>query len=353
MSVDVTDFYHTYRGIVKDNTGDKGRCRIFVPGVYPNEYVNDPKALPWAEPALSLIGGNYKAVNADPAMDDNTSTQAPLCKGQTGFCGPPHIGADVWVFFEDGNHNKPTYFAAVQGGKGWFSEHPLQHVFKSDNVRIRIDENPESSASTSKFTTYNQNGTHLSQELVKENVPTRVDLEIYGNVNLHIKGNVNLKVEGDMYQEIIGNKHETHIGNHYYKHVGDKHHEHEGYTKIKRNGDLEEFTTGKKIVCQTGQSTEVISESRSTTIGSVDFLAVGNDRNENFGARNQTITGSDEVQINGNRTVKIKGSDSLTVSLTKIISAARDFTVASAKTLFLVGSKRTIFKTPRKYPRKG
>lgn len=353
MSVDLTDFYYIYRGIVKDNTGPKGQCKIFVPGIYPNEYIEQPIALPWAQPALSLVGGNYKAVNADPEMDDNASTAAPLCKGETGFCGPPHIGADVWVFFEDGNHNRPIYFASVQGGDGWFSEHPLQHVFKSDNVRVRIDENPTINASTSKFSTYNQNCTHLSQELVETDVPTRVDIEIYGNVNLHIKGNVNLKVEGDVFEEVIGDKHETLIGNHYLKHVGDKHYVHEGHERFERTGDFVETVKGSKTSCQEGQLTEVISESRSTTIGAVDMLSVANDRNENFGARNQTITGTDEVQINGNRTVNIKGSDSLVVGLTKLLSVAKDLTVSSAKTLFLVGRKRTIFKTPKPYPRKG
>ena len=51
-------------------------------------------------------------------------------------------GSQVWVFFEAGDINKPIYFASAQSGPGWFSEHPNQHVFHSDNIRVRIDENP-------------------------------------------------------------------------------------------------------------------------------------------------------------------------------------------------------------------
>ena len=64
-----TTFNEIYRGIVKDNTGERGRCKIFIPGVYPYEFINDPKTLPWAEPAMPLIGGSFTAVNADPEMD--------------------------------------------------------------------------------------------------------------------------------------------------------------------------------------------------------------------------------------------------------------------------------------------
>jgi hypothetical protein len=348
-----TSFDQIFRGVILDNTGPRGRCKVFVPGVFPSVFSNDPVALPWAEPAMSLASGSFTSVSAHINMDDNVSTQAPLCKNETGYCGPPHVGSHVWTFFENGNHNKPVYFAAVQAGDGWFSEHPLQHVFKSDNVRVRIDENPESSESTCKFDTYNQNCTFLSQELAETDVPTRLDIEIYGNVNLHIKGNVNLKVEGDIFEEVIGDKHETHIGNLYKCHIGNTQYTQTGDERLHRTGDYVESSVGDKVICHEGDRTEVISANRSTTIGSADVITVAAERNENFGARNQTITGNSDVQINGNESVSIKGSANESVSGTKSVTVSKNFTLQSAKTLFLNGIKRIIFKTPKPYPRKG
>lgn len=81
------------------------------------------------------------------------------------ICGKtPETGAQVFVFFEAGNINKPVYFAAAQSGPGWFSEHPNQHVFQSDNIRVRIDEEPEHPDSTCKFDTYNDQNSEVSKE---------------------------------------------------------------------------------------------------------------------------------------------------------------------------------------------
>jgi hypothetical protein len=206
-------FNAIYRGIVLDNKGDekdpakKGRVKVFIPGVYPDEFKDKPKALPWAEPAEGLFGGNAP-------VDD------PKPKVETGIAGWVSKNSWVWIFFEHGNPQYPIYFAACQGGDGWISEHNKQWTFKSHNVRIRVDEDPELKESTCKHDSYNSKCTEVSKKLLVKDIPTRVDMEISGNVHVFINGKLNMHVSGDVYEEIIGNKHETIVGNIYTQHNG-------------------------------------------------------------------------------------------------------------------------------------
>lgn len=122
------------RGIVIDNKDPKmmGRVKIFVPGVYPDEYAKAPEMLPWAEPAMGIFGGSWSNPNKG-------------LNSETGVCSAPHAGikgdgAQVWVFFEANDIRFPVYFAVAQSGKGWFANHNNQHVVKSDNVTVIVDE---------------------------------------------------------------------------------------------------------------------------------------------------------------------------------------------------------------------
>lgn len=122
------------RGIVIDNRDpeSRGRCKIFIPGLYPKEFAETPENLPWAEPAMSLFGGGW------------TSEKNSEFK-ETGVCSVPHMGtkgdgAQVWVFFDSNDIRYPVYFAVAQSGPGWFSRHNNQHVITTDNVKIIVDE---------------------------------------------------------------------------------------------------------------------------------------------------------------------------------------------------------------------
>lgn len=348
-----TTFNDIYRGIVVDNTGVRGRCKIYVPGVYPTQFENDPASLPWAQPAMSLFGGNAPATVYDLFMDVNSSTNSPLSYKETGVCGWPHKNAHVWLFFEQGNHNFPVYFASVQAGEGWFSEHNMQWVYKSDNLRVRIDENPELDSSTSKNDSYNKNCTYLSKELTQTAMPTRLDIEIFGNVNLHIRGNANIKIEGDVFEEIIGDKHETLIGNLYRKHVGDIHYVHEGATKNEIKGDYDQSITGTAYMSNIGDQNNIVSQNRFTLIGSNDTLKVKDQRNEVYNDRNTTIMENDEIQINNSRSTTINGIDTEVAKNGKTVSSNKDISITSKTKLFLAGLRAMIFRAPKRYPRKG
>lgn len=211
---EIGKFNSIYRGFVtwNDDPAVKGRLKIFVPGVYSDLYESKPELLPWACPAMSAFGGN--SINPNAKADN-------LLNNETGWSSAPHagnveVGAQVYVFFEGGDINYPIYFAFAQSGKGWLAEHPNQHVFKSDNVRIRIDENVKDERSTCKFNSYNSKNSKVSkanlerdctkhgwtfdqEKGVIKDLETRIDIEVLAEnlnaINLNIHGNVNMKLD--------------------------------------------------------------------------------------------------------------------------------------------------------------
>ena len=357
-----------YRGIVVYNEDPelKGRVKIYVPGVYPIEYKNQHKFLPWAEPAMNIEGGSwanekayYSAINSfnpiqnkddqkeiDDSTEQNNENQTnntPIKAGdrqlvglnaETGYCSVPHAGryatdgAQVFLFFEAGDPNKPVYFAAAQSGAGWFSEHPNQHVFHSDNIRVRIDEEPTRSESTCEFETYNSNcvkqtlssaggqafmsPSEISSEVfTPELKKTKLDIEVLCNdreetaVHLKVTGNVNVHIEGDIYMEHIGNKYETHVGDHYIHHVGNKVVQHEGtYTEIH---------TGNKLIQQTGMyERNLIGNEIESFRGSYEKLRIGDENRVNQGKETQLTTDAVNITYNNTLTKTVLGITTLT-----------------------------------------
>lgn len=126
------EYNSNYRGIVIDNYDPdvRGKCKIFVPGVYPSDFQFQPERLPWAEPIMPLWGGNFQ-----PKVPGHLNPE-------TGYTTIAHEGAHVWVFFERGDWNYPKYWAASQAGDGWVSENNNQHTIRTDNVTIIVDEKP-------------------------------------------------------------------------------------------------------------------------------------------------------------------------------------------------------------------
>ena len=85
-----------YRGEVLQHVpSGMGMCKVFVFGVYPDEWRNAPDKLPPAEQASPLFAG----ANAG-----------------NGVFSYPNVGATVWCFFANGDQNYPVYFASSLGG---------------------------------------------------------------------------------------------------------------------------------------------------------------------------------------------------------------------------------------------
>lgn len=262
-----------YRGFVvwNDDPAVRGRLKIFVPGVYSDVYSNKPELLPWATPAMSTFGGN--SINPNVEIDK-------LLNKETGWSSTPHagnaeIGAQVFVFFENGDINFPVFFAFAQSGEGWLSEHPNQHVFKSDNVRIRIDENVKDERSTCKFDSYNSKNsllskTNLERDCIKhgwkydrekgniKQLETRIDIEVLAEnlnaINLNIHGNVNMKLDGNWFVEHVGNKYVYHEGDTYIKQKGSTYIEQEGTVRTKLTGDESKEHIGNYFLTHNGDT---------------------------------------------------------------------------------------------------
>ena len=308
------NFNGMYRGIVVDNYDPaiKGQCKIYVPGVYPEKLAETPANLPWAEPVMPLFGGDF------------TNKREGDLNIETGVTTIPHNGANLWLFFEQGDQNYPKYFGAVQGGAGWHSEHNNQHVIHTDNVRVRVDENPQSSASTCKFDSYNAGNNERSQKKQIAQMPTRVDVEIWnegGNaINLIVKGNVNLKIDGDLFEDHTGDKHLTHTGNVYKQHDGDVFEVHNGDTILNHKGKINYL--------HKGDSTEIHT-------GTWSYTNTHGDRKVDIkdGELNTSIIGGYVLDLTGPKLDKIKGDESRNVvgSKSETITALYSINAFEAK----------------------
>jgi len=172
------NFNGMYRGVIVGNADDKGVCRVFVPGVNPSEFEKTPNALPPAEPAMSLFGGNASVESGNL---------------QTGWAGWPAVGAHVWVFFNQGDHMFPVYFAACQGGDGWIAEHNKQHVIQTEKISIVFDDSPADGSRNAL----------LSIDVVNEEDGEALEVNIQGNVVVNIQGDVTQTIYGNVEETIV------------------------------------------------------------------------------------------------------------------------------------------------------
>ena len=83
-----------YRGTVLKHL-NAGRLKVYVYGVYPPEYNEQPDFLPVCEQAMPLFAG---------------------CNNGNGMFSYPNIGSTVWCFFQNGDSNFPVAIAATLGG---------------------------------------------------------------------------------------------------------------------------------------------------------------------------------------------------------------------------------------------
>lgn len=193
-----TAFSGMFRGIVEENIdpSEAGRVKVRVFGVYDDISLED---IPWAE-------------YADPMMG-----------GQAGFGGivVPDIKTKVWVFFEQGNHMYPVYFAGAPSHldmpleksntsypsdpSHWNQRSPAQYPYnrvyrtKAGHV-IEIDDSPDNE----RIRISHRTGT---QVIMFENG----DLHelVVGDVERHVMGNVTEVIDGDYSRLIKGDSTET------------------------------------------------------------------------------------------------------------------------------------------------
>jgi hypothetical protein len=186
-------YFGMHRGIVVSNFDSMGRCRVYVEGVYPEEFKNHPESLPIAEPMMPLFpaslsgtGSLYSSasglvssgivtsaetINSEIEIPEDVSSiagetitalsqgigtmfsnfssllqQQPGTNGQIfgnplGSCAWPEIGSIVWVFFEGGNHNFPIIAGSCPAGESWLSPAQGEYVSQLKGTSLLIDQN--------------------------------------------------------------------------------------------------------------------------------------------------------------------------------------------------------------------
>jgi hypothetical protein len=165
-------FHGFYRGTVVDvqDPLKSGRVRVKVFSVY-DSIQND--VIPWAE-------------YADPMMT-------------MGFFAPD-VGDLLWVFFDNGDHMKPVYFAGAASGKFGHSEktsgsYPNNRVFKVKGGH-KIEVNNSGSGQV--------NIQHNSGTRITLNGDGSVDLNVVSDYRINVGGNMTTKVTGDISTEAGG-----------------------------------------------------------------------------------------------------------------------------------------------------
>ena len=164
-------FNGMYRGKVVDvdDPYKKGRIRIEVFGVFDDLPVD---TLPWAIFADPLMGGQ---------------------ENLGGFI-VPDMDSHVWLFFEEGDHTQPVYFAGAPARphgppEATNGEYPRNKVFrtKAGHV-IEIDDTPGE-----------------TRVRIKHTSGTEVEVDDDGNVEEFVVGDVDRMVRGDVTEVIGGN----------------------------------------------------------------------------------------------------------------------------------------------------
>lgn len=108
-------YFGNYRGQVLEH-GLNGLCKIFIPGVYPEEFKQNKSKLPWAEPCQPLFAGG--------AIGNGTFEY-------------PDINSTVWLFFEGGNINYPVFFGLSNNDKNKFISG--EFIIHYDKSTIKFD----------------------------------------------------------------------------------------------------------------------------------------------------------------------------------------------------------------------
>ena len=114
-------YIYPQRGLVVDDKDprDVGRIKVRVKGIYPDGIPVDD--LPWAIPTTAVFrsgGDNSRTSMSDDAAIENGFAST----GTGGIFSVPRVGNHVWVFFDQGNHMYPVYWAMAPGDSDWLTQ---------------------------------------------------------------------------------------------------------------------------------------------------------------------------------------------------------------------------------------
>lgn len=159
---DDTKFHGNYRAYVEDNDDpfEVGRVRVRIVGLHsPNPEETTVDQLPWAEQAVALYYSGGKNINDPyekqddryvgeeggdskvPKRDDDDITEEWKDDyidgaGTGGHFTVPRKGSVVWVFFENGDHTRPHYWAMIPDKNDWDKQ--KEKIIKDIDKRIEV-----------------------------------------------------------------------------------------------------------------------------------------------------------------------------------------------------------------------
>jgi hypothetical protein len=146
-------YYGNFRALVVDDEDprDVGRIKVRVIGVYQETVPHED--LPWAIPALSMYRSGGDNTNPSRSTDITLDKLATSFNntGTGGIFTVPARGNHVWIWFDQGNHMHPVYFAMCATENDFLK----QKQYIKDKINTKIEQIKKLK---SKFTPENEVG---------------------------------------------------------------------------------------------------------------------------------------------------------------------------------------------------
>lgn len=110
-----------YIGSVVKQCDDCGACKVFVYGVYPDEYKDQPDKLPTAYPCMPLWGGGRSENSEFP----------------NGIYQYPDLNTSVLVFFASNDINRPYFFAMMDHDKMKYDQESISIYYGECYIKLK------------------------------------------------------------------------------------------------------------------------------------------------------------------------------------------------------------------------
>lgn len=110
-----------YLGTVTKQCDECGACKVFVHGVYPDDFKNDPERLPTAYPCMPLWGGGRSENKDFP----------------NGIYQYPDLNTTVLVFFASNDINKPYFLAMMDHDKGKYDHDSISIHYGECYIQLK------------------------------------------------------------------------------------------------------------------------------------------------------------------------------------------------------------------------
>lgn len=185
-----------YRGTVIQHL-PHGRLKVFIYGVYPDEYLDHPELLPICEQITPLWGGS--------------------CNGNGSF-SYPNIGSTVFVQFANEDVNQPVAIGATLGGENAYNQY--------NNIKAQDEEVSKKHMFTTGMAHFQMHESGKISSYVQQPFDNDVSIDFsYGDVSCEISADIAQKIEANeishiVCQQVLDNtlgKGEISVSTHFYE----------------------------------------------------------------------------------------------------------------------------------------